>query len=132
MTVPFSKKEVFKLIELYREREELWNTTCESYKRIDLKQIAWGEIADHFNVTIDVAKAKIRNLRTTFLSVKRKKQNFEESSNASDEFDSCLFYYDELTFLEDHMTSRNSTAANRSYNSIRFTPAVSIINFFLN
>jgi len=64
--------DIFKIINLYRQSECLWNFKSSNYKRTDLKNKAWQEIAKEMTKNVDEVKKKIKNLRTAYISEKKK------------------------------------------------------------
>ncbi|XP_063364646.1 uncharacterized protein LOC134653250 [Cydia amplana] len=62
MSFQWTNDNVFKLIEMYEERELLWNTMSEEYKDRNKKHDAWSEIANAFEVEKYVVVKKMKSL----------------------------------------------------------------------
>lgn len=98
---------IIRMIEMFRQREELWNKNCLAYCRNDLKKKAFKEIAQELNVSEEFIKKKLRALRSTYIIEKRKVERSKRS--ASDEknvYEPSLFWYNEMTFLDDLIVMR--------------------------
>ena len=68
----FSKEELIKLMNLYSENEAIWKVSSKLYKRIDLKKKGWECISEEMNISVDLAKKKMKSLRSTYLAEKKK------------------------------------------------------------
>ncbi|KAG8306592.1 hypothetical protein J6590_043393 [Homalodisca vitripennis] len=79
----WSKDKVLKLIQMYRERQLLWNATNSFYKDKNKKNYARLEIADELIATKADVKTKIRNLTTQF---KLHKKRFLDEFDAFGEY----------------------------------------------
>lgn len=55
--------EIFVLINLYEEKEFLWNVNHKLYRNRDKKRSAFEEIATKFNCDVNEVQRKIHNLR---------------------------------------------------------------------
>lgn len=64
------------LIKLYEIRPELWKATHKYYYNKNKKQDAWSEIARDMGTSVDVVKAKLNSL---FSSFRREKAKHEKS-----------------------------------------------------
>lgn len=64
----WTEEKTLRLIELYREQEELWNLLEHRYHRYlkDAKYDGWCQIADAMEATIDVCKAKMTSISASF------------------------------------------------------------------
>ncbi|XP_004536390.2 uncharacterized protein LOC101461773 isoform X2 [Ceratitis capitata] len=110
--------EILDLICMYRENECLWNWLSSEYKDVNLKKNTWAEIADHFGRDVGEIKKKIKNLRTGYVSEKKR---VDSSLNEAGEptYEPRLFYYDEMTFLNRVIVLRTSNLDEQNDDSMR-------------
>lgn len=105
----WSNADVLKLIAYYRENGCLWNIKSDLNKRNDIKKKCYIELSHIFNETEDNVKKKIRNLRTSYTTERKKVLDSKKSgSSADDVYKSGLFYYDEFNFLDPCLNCRPS------------------------
>lgn len=90
----WSNENVFKLIELFQDRELLWNTQIDAYKDRNKKHEAWMQIANEFNLDRHSIEKKIRSLVGQF-------QRESKKSKSSADDVSKWFAYKKLLFLKD-------------------------------
>lgn len=111
-----TRPEILKLIEMYKQNECLWNIHTPMYKKYELKQMAWDKIAKEFNTNVDNVKKKIKFLRTTFSSEKKKVDHSMKTGRALDIYVPSLFYYNDISFLKNTILARDSNSTENSSN----------------
>lgn len=105
-----NKNDVIKLINLYKENPCLWDINSRLYKRHDFKSTAYENISQNMNLPVEVIKKKIKSLRNTYTTEKKKIETSKKSGSGFDELhESCLFYYEEFSFLDGSLVMRKST-----------------------
>ncbi|XP_063538246.1 uncharacterized protein LOC134747583 [Cydia strobilella] len=97
MSFQWTNQNVFKLIEMFEERELLWNTMLEEYKDRNKKHKAWYEIANAFELERSVVEKKMRSLIGQFQRELKK----DKSGVGCDEV-SNWFAFKKLMFLRNH------------------------------
>ncbi|KAK4887692.1 hypothetical protein RN001_003963 [Aquatica leii] len=101
---------VLRLIELYREREILWNCKLKEYKNKNKRHDALLEIAVSFGVSKEEVDKKIRYLLSHFAREVKKENDTNKSGNGSDErYKSKWFAFKNLLFLRDRNKPKGST-----------------------
>lgn len=90
------------LIDLYREREILWNTKLKEYMNRDKRRNAMKEIAEQLKVDINEATKEINTLRTQFNYSKRSVKS--GSSGGGNQF----WLTEKMSFLNDYITPKKS------------------------
>lgn len=68
----WTQDQVFKLIEEYRERPQLWNSKFPEYSDKNLRQRHLEELSFLFETDIETIRNKIYGLRTQYLSEQKK------------------------------------------------------------
>lgn len=91
---------VLQLINAYRIRPVLWNSSDPYYKNKNKKEDAWGEIADMMKTDSAEIKKKIQSLLASF---RREKQKLKTTSGmgAEEVYDTKWFAFKSLLFLKD-------------------------------
>ncbi|XP_073846308.1 uncharacterized protein [Musca autumnalis] len=98
---------ILQMISMYRDRECLWNTKSELYRRKDLKERAFKEIGREFNMTVTDVKKKLKSLRATYLLEKKKvEESIKAGCDAGDMYEPMLHWYSEMSFIDDHILTR--------------------------
>nr|CAH7753471.1 unnamed protein product [Callosobruchus chinensis] len=88
---------VLKLIELYREREVLWNCKLKDYKNKNNRHDALLEIAILFGVGKEEIEKKVRYLISHFAREVKKEQDSKKSGSGTEEcYKSKWFAYQDL------------------------------------
>nr|CAH7761993.1 unnamed protein product [Callosobruchus chinensis] len=88
---------VLKLIELYREREVLWNCKLKDYKNKNKRHDALLEIAILFGVGKEEIEKKVRYLISHFAREVKKEQDSKKSGSGTEEsYKSKWFAYQDL------------------------------------
>ncbi|KAK0161440.1 hypothetical protein PV327_009910 [Microctonus hyperodae] len=91
------------LINLYRERECLWNPADDDYKSKFKKTEAWNEISQIMECEVIEVKKKMESLLSSF---RRERQKQTEISRVDEVFESTWFAFKHMTFLMDKFTPR--------------------------
>lgn len=105
------RSETLRLINLYKQKEQLWNYKSHLYKRTDLKKKAWGEIAKQFRKDIVDVKCKLKSLRSAYVSEKKKVDDSKNSGAGPDDiYEPFLFYFDAFSFLDDVIVLRKAAS----------------------
>ncbi|XP_037943513.1 uncharacterized protein LOC119676342 [Teleopsis dalmanni] len=100
---------VFQLIELYRNKECLWDCTSPNYKNIKMKHDAWTNIAHDMEIDVNDIKKKMNSLLSSFRR-ERKKQKEKKSGSAADEqYKFTWFGSKAMEFLLDKFQPKNVT-----------------------
>ncbi|KAM7363654.1 uncharacterized protein ACRADG_000469 [Cochliomyia hominivorax] len=107
----WTRSEILQLISLYREYECLWNPIHEDYNNIDTKLNAWLDIANACGKEMDDVKRKVKNLRSAYVSEKRK---CEASQDMGVNYRPNLFYYKEFDFLDSIVVLRKNSLPTTS------------------
>lgn len=96
------RKEIVKFIALYKEHECLWNMHCSTYKRADLKKLAYESIGKEMKMSsIYDVKKRIRNLRNTYALEKKKIFKSKQTLKDDEElYEPQLFWFDKMQFLD--------------------------------
>lgn len=95
----WTEEETNSLIELLENKSCLWDIYHKDYKKRDLKEIAYSEIATALDTTIASVKTKINSLRTN-LSKEVCKERATKSGQSTDElYVSKWVHYQQLAFL---------------------------------
>ncbi|GBO10294.1 hypothetical protein AVEN_135557-1 [Araneus ventricosus] len=97
----WTREQVLTLIELFRQRPDLWDETRAEFKDKNKKNIAWNEIAEEMKVNKAEAQAKFRNITSQFYrEVKKAKRDPGADSKIK------WFAYEHLQFLKHKKTPR--------------------------
>lgn len=97
------------MIQLYEKHDCLWNTSSKKYRKKDLKQKAWHDIALELDIDEKVIKRKLRILRGTYI-LEQKKIRKRISSNNN--YQSKLYWFPNMEFLDAVITERISNDFN--------------------
>uniref|UniRef100_A0A1E1WPP3 MADF domain-containing protein n=1 Tax=Pectinophora gossypiella TaxID=13191 RepID=A0A1E1WPP3_PECGO len=92
----WSNENVITLIELFQERQVLWNTQMDEYKDRNKKHDAWMQIAAEFNLDKQAIEKKMRSLIGQFQRECKK----PKSGAGADDIPKW-FAYKKLLFLKD-------------------------------
>ncbi|KAI8129488.1 hypothetical protein CVS40_1076 [Lucilia cuprina] len=112
----WTRTEISNLISLYRQYECLWNTSHEDYNNYEVKQNAWQDIAASCDKEVDEVKKKLKNLRSAYVSEKKKSENISKDHGI--DYKPNLFYFNELEFLDTVVVLRKSTLSPTATQSV--------------
>lgn len=98
---------VLKLLDMYREREALWNCKLESYKNKNLRHNTLLEISESFGTSKEEIEKKIRYLLSHF-SRELKKETKKSGSDTDEYYRSKWFAYQSMQFLRDKNKTKNT------------------------
>lgn len=108
----WSKENTCKLIELYRETAELWDTHSPLYKLKNKKNDAWMKIAGAMNMERTEVEKKMRCLIGQFQREVKKCHALKKSGAGSDDiYESKWFAFKLLLFLKDKNKPRETIEA---------------------
>ncbi|KAJ8720809.1 hypothetical protein PYW08_006274 [Mythimna loreyi] len=101
MEVVWSNNQVSMLIELYQQRNILWDASNKDYKKDKFKKNdAWADIAAELNMSQKEVETKMHILRSQFSREKKKlKSSKRTGSGAEEVIKSRWQWYDPLQFL---------------------------------
>ncbi|CAH1970882.1 unnamed protein product [Acanthoscelides obtectus] len=107
-------EEVTNLIEVYRERPNLWNPKNVDYKNRYKKYDSLKEIAEIFGTTKDEIERKLKNINTQY---QRERRNYKkcQKSGAGNEFKAKWFGYTAMAFLQDRNKPKKGHQAGIEY-----------------
>lgn len=113
----WTEEEINSLIELLENKSCLWDIYHKDYKKRDLKEIAYSEIATALDTTIPSVKTKINSLRTN-LSKEVCKERATKSGQSTDElYVSKWVHYQQLAFLKPVIGASKSRDSLKRTNS---------------
>ena len=96
------------MIELLEEKPCLWDIFSKEYTKREVRERAYAELAENFDSSSAILKAKINTLRAQ-LSREMAKELKTESSQATDEkYVSKWMFFEQLKFLRPVMTTIKS------------------------
>lgn len=104
--VEWSRSKITVLIEMYRDKEVLWNPKNPSFKNKNLKNYAWSEIASELKIEKTEAQTKMKSMTSMFQRELKK-----EKSGAGASQGVKWWAFDLLLFLKDKTTPRTTTEA---------------------
>ncbi|XP_024890229.1 uncharacterized protein LOC112466398, partial [Temnothorax curvispinosus] len=99
----FSKDIEFTLINLVECRPILWDCTSELYKRVDLKEEVWEEVARSLGPRFSgsIVASRFKSMRDTFMSnLRRVKESKRSGKGTADIYIPKWPLYDRLKFLQ--------------------------------
>ncbi|XP_031327664.1 uncharacterized protein LOC116158932 [Photinus pyralis] len=103
----WDEEKVLLLIQLYREKENIWNPRNENYKKTHLKVDTWNEIGDALASTGEICKKKMTSVLSSYRREKAKETNTHGTGKGSAEvYKSRWFAYDALAFLNERNQPR--------------------------
>lgn len=106
-SIKLTKTQILRLIGLYRAHEVLWNINITAYRRNDLRAKALKEISNDMFLPVDLVAKKIKALRNTYAQERKKVQLSKESGSSEDPlYKPSLFWYQEMNFLTDSISTR--------------------------
>lgn len=97
-SMEWTKDQTLRLIQAFKERESLWNSTIEDYKDRAKKVEAWKEIAEIFHLERSDVERKMRNLIGQFQ--RELKRNPAKTEDEDDPDRSKWFAFRHLLFLK--------------------------------
>ena len=87
------------LIDLLEERTCLWDIFSQTYQDREKKQIAYNEIGDELDISIEEVKTKVMNLRTQLERELAKVGENKSGERTSDLYKPTWTYWERLQFL---------------------------------
>ncbi|XP_014239661.1 uncharacterized protein LOC106661059 [Cimex lectularius] len=105
----WSEQLTLQLIEVYRTKEELWNTKHPNYYNKIKKNDAWNDLAGHFQTTANECKRKINNLLS---GMRREKVKMKKTQGRSDVYESRWYAFKNLLFLWDKNNIEAQSTSN--------------------
>eukprot|EP00795_Rhopilema_esculentum_P017397 gene17397-8996_t len=85
----------------------LWNKQSPEYKESHKKRLVWAEISLRLGLNVESIKSKWKNLCDSYKKCLDREREFSKSGSASFKQPRCR-YYDQLTFLRDVITNRQT------------------------
>lgn len=98
---------VIHFVQLYRNKDILWDSKHPLYKVSNKKHEAWTEIAAEMAVDVAELKKKINSLLATYRKIRRKVS--EQTSGMSVEQYVPWFAYESFAFLHERYKPRKTT-----------------------
>ncbi|KAH3843699.1 uncharacterized protein LOC127877103 [Dreissena polymorpha] len=104
------RKFILECIDLYRDLPALWKVTCEDYSNRVKKEAAYITLLEKYreryqDATKEDVKKKFNALRTNFRKELKKVIDSEKyGAGTEDLFESSLWYYDAMLFVQDQET----------------------------
>lgn len=106
----WNKENTALLIEYFKEKRELWDSTSEHFKNRNKKHDAWMHLASKFDTEKSVVEKKMRSLIGQFQRELRKPR----SGAGAEEIPSKWFGFELLLFLKDKNKVRSTNEAGIS------------------
>ncbi|ESO08647.1 hypothetical protein HELRODRAFT_169535 [Helobdella robusta] len=100
------KEDVFRLIDLYRDRPCLWDNDDIDRRDRNRKDECWNEIADLLQVDRAEIERKMKSLSTQFYREYKRKMKIEAETGSDEGFKSKWFAYERLSFLSRRVRDR--------------------------
>ena len=120
----WTKDATIRLVELFREKPELWDTSGSSYRDKAKKQIAWNEIAMTMGVGVKEVEKKMRVLIGQFQREEKKVMSRYEYGKPKD---SKWFCYNHLYFIRGRYKPRQNLGVSLFYyNSITISTIINL------
>nr|XP_033340363.1 uncharacterized protein LOC117228625 [Megalopta genalis]XP_033340364.1 uncharacterized protein LOC117228625 [Megalopta genalis] len=117
MEKEWSQAKVLELIELYRERSNLWDARDPKYKNKIKRHDAFGEIAALLEESSDEVERKMKNLLSHFSrELKKEQQTMKSGAGSEDIYRSKWFAFESMSFLRNRNKPR--TTPNKEENII--------------
>ncbi|XP_075985550.1 uncharacterized protein LOC142982754 [Anticarsia gemmatalis] len=95
----WERSEVVQLIEKYKSKRHLWDTTSKDYRNKIKKNAALKSLAQEFNTTHIEVWRKLHNLKTQFGQEYKKVQKRNAEEESDEVYKSKWEYYDKLMFI---------------------------------
>lgn len=108
------RKFILECIDVYKELPCLWQVKSEDYMNRQKKDLAYEKLLQKYrerytDATKEDVKKKFNALRTNFRKELKKVRDSNKSGAGTDDlYESSLWYFDAMQFLEDTETPRNS------------------------
>ncbi|KAL4704559.1 hypothetical protein ACJJTC_012276 [Scirpophaga incertulas] len=119
----WSNENVITLIELFQERQVLWNTQMDEYKDRNKKHDAWMQIAAEFNLDKQAIEKKMRSLIGQF-----QRECKKPKSGAGADVIPKWFAYKKLLFLKDRNKPEETVDGGLSVNETQSEKQISDTN----
>lgn len=100
------KDDVFRLIDLYRDRPCLWDNDDIDRRDKAKKEESWNEISDILHVERAEVERKMKSLSTQFYREYKRKIKIETETGSDEGFRSKWFAYERLSFLSRRVKDR--------------------------
>lgn len=109
--IAFSDEKIFQLIELYRERECLWDIKSPEYKNNAKRKTAFTYISEKMELPEDIVKKKINSIRSTYLLEKKKIFDSRRTGTGTDNlYIPSVPWFEQMMFLNDVIIPRKTTS----------------------
>lgn len=96
----WSREKICELIEEFKTKEVLWDSSNMEYKNKQKKSDAWQEIAENINAEKSEVEKKVKSLIGQFQR-ETKKTKTKSGDGTDDTYDSKWFAFKNLMFLKD-------------------------------
>ncbi|XP_053946426.1 uncharacterized protein LOC128863026 [Anastrepha ludens] len=113
-----ANKEIWKeFFEVYRSYPEIWKIKSEEYKNKIKKNAAYETLLEKYKeidpkATVESLKYKINSIRSCYRrELKKLKQSEKSGAGVDDVYVSSLWYFDDLSFLEEQETQRTGLSS---------------------
>jgi len=107
--VELSRERICELIEGYRNKPVLWDTSRPDYKDRVKKSLAWNDLSEEFGLETAVLQRKIQNLRCQWAAEKNKvERSIRSGASSTSVYKPKWFGYTLLNFLNDSMSVRQT------------------------
>ncbi|KAG5868838.1 hypothetical protein JTB14_033277 [Gonioctena quinquepunctata] len=107
----WSRENVCKLIELFREKSILWDATERYHKNKQKKYDAWGEIAAQFDIDRGEVENKMKSLIGQFQRDLKITTKSKSGDGTDDIYQPKWFAFKNLLFLRDKIKPRTTREA---------------------
>lgn len=104
----WSDEQSLKLIELYRDKPMLWDSTHKEYKLSKRKIDIWQDIAKELNCSVTDARKKIESLLTSFRREMRREGTTRSGMGSDEVYHSKWFAFRPMWFLSDKFRPRQT------------------------
>ena len=115
----WTEKETIELIEQLESRPCLWDVDHETYSKRDVKELAYAELSDQFEIPIAEIKSKVNSLRTQFNRELAKESKTKNGQSTDELYKSNWIHFGRLNFLRSVLVSSKSfDSINANQNEI--------------
>ena len=108
----WTEEETIELIEQLESRPCLWDVYHATYSKRDVKELAYAELSDQFELPIAEIKSKVNSLRTQFNRELAKESKTKSGQSTDELYKSNWIHFGRLNFL------RSVLASSKSFDSI--------------
>ncbi|KRT85324.1 Myb/SANT-like transcription factor, partial [Oryctes borbonicus] len=114
----WDNEKCLQLIDLYRLKPEIWQSTHKLYSNRLKKQDAWNEMGSDMGTTVDVIKAKLNSLLSSFRRERARESSSVRTGKGQDEvYRSKWFAYKAFDFLMDKNKCKKTLYSTNKGNS---------------